>query len=239
MKLNKHLLKKEIERVLFENSHYVLNETSFSRVVGKHFDSGFIAISADRSCEAEKGKPCSEEEVSRQEKKNKQNEESIKKDIRSSGYGFIPVLGGYKEKVIDPETGEEKLVDNPNPEKSFIIPFSKGYSYKPGEENNFEDFKKLGIKLARKYNQDSFLLKPPNQLDKKAYWINQQGDVEETFSGKTNVGDLMKPFFTKIKKGRETQRFSLVEYYIPKPPNSSAEARKRYGELFIRLLKKN
>ena len=52
----------------------VLTEAGLSRVMGKYFEMGFMVISADRTCEAEKGMPCSDEEIRSQEQKNKKNE---------------------------------------------------------------------------------------------------------------------------------------------------------------------
>ena len=51
------------------NTWQVITETTLNRVMTKYADLGFIVISADRSCSAEKGGPCSDEEEAEQNKK--------------------------------------------------------------------------------------------------------------------------------------------------------------------------
>ena len=217
-----------------------LTEASLGRVLNKYFDLGFIVITADRTCEAETGSPCTEEEVMKQNETNKQNEKQLKSDIASAGFGFVPTYGGFRERVVDPETGEETLVDNPEPEMSFIIPAQRRGSTGQGE-TDADDLKKLGMELSAKYNQDSFLWKPPASIDKAAHWVTRTGEVEMSFDDVV-ANDLEQIYFTKLRK--KPGRFSLTEadedsrtftVYIPKPPASPAEARQRYGEIFIRL----
>ena len=54
--------------------YQLVTEASLGRVLGKYFEIGFIIISAERSCEAEQGRECSEDEEYEQEKLNKQNQ---------------------------------------------------------------------------------------------------------------------------------------------------------------------
>ena len=44
------------------SGYQLVTEAGLGRILGKYFDIGFIIISAERSCEAEKGQKCSEAE---------------------------------------------------------------------------------------------------------------------------------------------------------------------------------
>lgn len=231
--LTKLILEEKEKQDIFLK-YQVLTEASLARVLGKYFDTGFIVISADRTCEAEKGSPCDAKELHQQALLNKQNEVEIRNDLRAAGFGFIPTLGGYRERVID-DQGNEKLIDNPTPEKSFVIPAVKSASH---EIRDYQDLKELGITMSKKYNQDSFLYKPPNNVDKKAYYITKDGNVDMTFNH-VSADNMQQIYFTKLRK-KAKRRFTMTEnkmpiYFIPKSPGSVAEARNRYGEIFIRL----
>ena len=227
----------------------LLNEANLGRILTDYYDRGFIIISADRTCEAEKGivKPekCKPEDAQEQKEINDKNYKEMKDIVRQAGFGFVPTLGGYKEELRDKETGElirdengeVQYVDTEQPENSLII------MARPGEEVDINKLKKLGMKLSHKYNQDSFLLKPPNNTDKDAYYLDRNGNVEMVFDD-VIPNDLMQAYYTQLRKRRH-ERFTakpkdeiqegLYEVYIPHPPNSVAEARKRMGEIFIRF----
>ena len=99
-----------------KDSFRVLSESSMSRILGKYFDIGFIIISASRDCQTIKGSPCDEKELLDQIKTNKENTNSLAKDIKNSGFGFVPTYGGFQEEVEG--TGEKVVVN----ELSFIVP---------------------------------------------------------------------------------------------------------------------
>jgi hypothetical protein len=247
MKLTTSKLQRLVESVVFReqvlNECQVLTEASLARVLDKYFDIGFMVITADRTCEAERGTACTEEEVAGQNKINKQNEKGLKSDLAAAGFGFVPTYGGFRERVVDPETGEENLIDNPEPEMSFIVPAQKRGSSNPrvAVGATAAELKQLGMELSAKYNQDSFLFKPPASEDGAAYWITRSGKEEMSFDDVV-ANDLEQIYFTKLRK--KPGRFSLTEdqqfaLYIPKSPKSAAEARQRYGEIFIRVEKLN
>lgn len=221
---------------------HLLTEVTLKRILEKYFDEGFIIITADRSCKAEKGlgedEECDPKDVEAQAEINNKNYKKIRDEIRQAGFGFLPVRGGYKEKVVNKETGETKYVDTDRPEKSLIV------MARPGETLNSEKLKDLGIKLAKKYNQDSFMYKPPSEEDSNIYYIDKHGDIDMTFND-VIVNDVMQIYYTQLHK-RPHERFTasekpseeespIQEVYIPKPPSSVAEARKRMGEIFIRF----
>jgi hypothetical protein len=206
------------------NNYQCLTETKFSRVMTAYFEKGFIIVSAERSCEAEKGSSCTSQEIEIQIVNNNKNDKQIRQDIRKDGFGFVPTNGGYREKVIGKD-GTETYVDNPHPEKSYII------------QNTFEDTRRieqLGKDLCTKYNQDSFLFKPPQAQDPKAYFVDRNGNILATFTGKT-ISDLTQQYYTYLRKENPIKRFSLKEWvlYVPKPPKTATAAYERFGEIFI------
>ena len=214
------------------NDLQVLNETTLKRILGEYFKQGFIIVTADRSCEAEKGEKCSPEEIKEQEQINIENHKKLKSQIRDAGFGFVPAFGGYKEKVVDKDTGEISLVDTDKPENAFIV------MARPEKGLTYEKLKEFGISMAKEYNQDSFLFKPANEDDKGAYYITKTGDVDMSFDDVT-PNDIEQIYYTQLRKRRH-ERFTFTEdlvfeMKIPNPPNSTAEARLRRGEIFYRL----
>jgi hypothetical protein len=250
-----NLILKEIRSFNILSGYQMLNESSMSRVLGEYFNLGFIIITGDRSCWAEQGgRDCSPEEEKEQAEKNKKNEKLIRQDIKNAGFGFVPTYGGFKEKIM--HDGMVCYLDNPHPEKSFIIPAKKIASEHPRAD--YESLRKLGVELCIKYNQDSFLYKPPQKVDKSAYFIDKHDKVESTFSN-VKVDDIAQQYFTALRKdankignggtepdkAKDKRRFSLLEskssegkwyFFIPKSPRDTSEARSRYGEFFFKIL---
>tara|TARA_R110000851_G_scaffold309089_7_gene468378 strand:+ start:1739 stop:2431 length:693 start_codon:yes stop_codon:yes gene_type:complete len=228
------------------SKYQLVTEASLARVLGKYFETGFMIVSAERGCESEKKRDCTEEEGMEQEQQNKKNERAIRQDIREAGFGFVPAFGGFRELVQDKETGDVSFQDNPNPEASFVVPM------KPGK--SLDELRDLGMQLSAKYNQDSFLYKPPATDDNKAYFIDKYGNVETSFSNVT-VGDMSQVYFTYLRKNSPNRRFSLTDpgageqadseeenlirenfvMYIPRSPKTFGEAKQRMGEIFIRV----
>lgn len=222
----------------------VLSETAFSRIVTDYGERGYIVITSDRSCKAETGRDCSDAENAEQDNVNAANMKQLQSDLRSSGFGYIPTLGGYKEDLIDPETGdpvhddEGKVVkvDTERPENSVIVVARP----KKGKDHNV--LKQLGMELARKYNQDSFFYKPPNEEDEGAHWIKSDGSVDMSFD-KFTVNDLEQEFYTMMARGPKHRFTALDEseakremfFRVRISPSSTSEARQRYGEVFLRF----
>lgn len=232
------------------NNKQKLSEANLSRILTDYMDMGFIIISADRTCSGEKKRlndeakergeeipypdpdNCTKEELDWQAEENVDNEEELRQMIRRSGFGYVPTWGGFKEKVTDPETGELIEKDTVRPEASFIVASVEAGS--PTRRLDYGKLKDMGIFLARKYNQDSFLYKPPNDKDTNAYFINGKGTIDMKFSGPLEINDLMQEYYTQMRKDPE-KRFSFTEVFINKPPSGMSEAVKRYGEKFFRL----
>jgi len=223
--------------------YHVLSETAFSRIVTDYGKKGYIIITSDRSCEAEKGQNCSEEEVIDQDKVNAENMKQLQSEIRSAGYGYLPALGGYKEDLIDPETkkpardeeGEIIKVDTERPENSIIV------MARPEKGRDHEELKQYGMELTDKYSQDSFFYKPPNNEDEGAYWITSDGTIDMSFE-KFTANDLKQEFYTQMSRGPR-HRFTAIDenremvFRVRTSPTSTAEARRRYGEIFLKFTK--
>ena len=214
-----------------------LDETTMTGLQGKYMDAGFIVITPDRTCQAELGlaygEPCPPEAVQDQAKINQINRESMKQEIRQSGFGYTPVMGGYKEKLVDPDTGAESRVDTNEPESGFLI------MAQPGRPSlGIDNLKELGMQLAAKYNQDSFFFKPPNAESTDAFYLKRDGSIDMTFNN-FKFGDLEQEFYTQLAKGPEKRqpekRFSAImeSMLVPLPPKNATEARMRRGEFFV------
>jgi hypothetical protein len=247
MKLTSEILKEMIRDVLIERTTFKtsstsylmqrLDETTMTALQGKYMEAGFIVITPDRTCQAELGlaygEPCPPGAEEEQELKNQQNRESMKQEIRAAGFGFTPVMGGYKEKLIDPESGEESRVDTDQPESGFLV---MAQPDRPGL--GIEDLKSLGMELAAKYNQDSFFFKPPNAESTDAYYLKRDGSIDMTFND-FKFGDLEQEYYTQLAKGPEKRqpekRFSAMmeSMMFPVPPRNASEARARRGEFFV------
>ncbi len=131
------------------------------------------------------------------EKENKEKTEELEKIIRSRGWGYIPVKGGYIE-----TRGNEKVAVE---EDSFIV-----------RKLNKQD----ALNLCSKFKQDAVLWKDSKgcrYLDKNG---NQVGGL---FSGFSQEKEAVKNYFTKIKRGKrkfafiaEMQLNSLARAYSKK-----------------------
>jgi len=214
-----------------------LNETTMTAIQGKYMENGFVVLTSDRSCHAELGipygEPCPEKEEYFFQQNNIENREVLKKWVRSKGYGYTPVYGGFKEDVKDEEGNVVGKVDSPEPEHALLI-----MARNEKDSTNHLSLKDFAKEICEVFNQDAFFYKPPNSEDKNAYFIDKDGKPSQTFSNFV-FGDLQQDYFTQLAKGREKlqpeKRFSAIPeaLYVPKPPLSAVEARERRGEIFI------
>jgi len=256
----------------------MLNERSFSRIFEKYMPAGFIIVSADRSCQAENfGEPCDDQQELRQRQINNKNRERIKNEIKRAGFSYIPVSGGYQEElkdedgnvVIDPETNKPKMA-NQEPERAFmVLPFVKNRvgdsdleqfvatngSGHPNSSGTSMDMKlfTLGIRLAKMFNQDTFLQKHSGN-QRNAYLFDKNGALDMDLTD-YNISDMAQIYFTQLTnhvrlkpyKGDkfgganpgEKKRFSYLAenkkrvFWISHPPRSASEAYGRRGEIFL------
>lgn len=205
-----------------------INEINAKSMLDRHGEAGFIVISPCRGY-ADFGlenTPANKEKLAHI---NRERVKDIIGIIKKSGYSYTPVYGGFIE---NKGTDQEEQVY----ERSFVI-------YNHDRNGDIRDMSKLydfGLYLAKKYNQDSFLVKAPGEPPK---YITQNGDVDMEFSGKTTFNDLSQDYFTDLHKnthkgGKMTDRpsrFSYVECYINPAPMCLSEAHVRHvsGEVFL------
>lgn len=205
----------------------ILVETDLGRILGHYMENGFIVISANRTPEAQGAEKS--KEILAAENQNKINEKKLRAAIRAANFGYVPAWGGYKEK--DPNTGN--LIDSSKSEPSYII--TAKHLAKDKIRSDYNTLFNFGVELSNEFNQDSFLWKPPSNIDSNAYWIDKNGNIVNTF---TNIdpNNLAQEYFTQLRKGSK-RRFTLTEFYIRKNPSGPAEARTRYGEIFYKNVK--
>lgn len=211
----------------------LLTESSFARIFTTYFNTGFIIVSADRTPEAELGLKFTHQQSEEQSHKNNENREVLRRSVVSAGFGFIPLIGGFKEAIVD-ANGKESLKDVES-ELSFLIPSVRPSSREKIEEND-EALFKLGCNISAEFNQDSFLYKPSNNVDTNAYFVDRDGVIRKTFQNLSI--DNMKEVYFSFLKSNPKNRLSFTEGFvkIPRSPKSATEARERYGELFWKFI---
>lgn len=123
----------------------------------------------------------------------------------NSGYGYIPVWGGYKE--INPETGNK--YDAASFEmRDLLVPNHKvGNSSQSMKPTNCQNWAK---NLHKNTISVGYL---QTERREEAYWIDRNGNVDMEFTD-VSVNDLAQEFFTKLKHVRNQQkadrRFTFV-----------------------------
>lgn len=206
-----------------------INELNAKSLIDKHSKSGYIIISPCRGFDEfglDANNPKDKNELNRI---NNLRIKEIIDLIKKSNYSYTPTYGGFIENQGTPQ--EENVY-----ERSFII-----YNHnKKGDEGDMKDLVAFGQDLAQKYNQDSFLVKAPNQPPK---YVTQNGDIDMEFGDDVTFNDFSQTYFTDLHKNtdkyaddenRKSTRFSF-ECYINPSPQSLNEAQSRYmsGEVFL------
>lgn len=207
-----------------------INELNAKSLIDRHSESGYIIVSPCRGYsdfDLDSNDPRSKEELARIN--NERIKEMIDK-IKATNYSYTPTYGGFIENQGTPQ--EENVY-----ERSFII-----YNQdKRGNEGDFKELVKFGQELAKEYNQDSILVKAPNQSPK---YITKDGDIDMELGDNVSFNDFSETYFTDLHKntqkyakdsGRTPTRFSYVECYINPSPSSLNEAHCRYmtNEVFL------
>lgn len=177
------------------NAHYPITESNWSRL-NKHINNGCFMISACRG--------------NKSEKENKVNTESLAKDLRFEGLGFIRVLGGYVETTSN--GGKREVV-----EESFFVPQPKDFPD--------EDFFNIAIKLCKKYEQDSVLISMPDYIEFGYYDKNGNFDFSpgnKLVFNDNSIGD----YFSALVKGtkRNTKWAFTNEWLAIRHPSSVMQA---------------
>ena len=207
-----------------------ITEVNAKSMLDKHGESGFIVVSPCRGYSEFGINPSDKGASERLSAMNNKRIREIISLIKNSGYSYTPVYGGFIE---NKGTSDEQNVY----ERSFVI-YNHDKNGNVGDMNKLVDF---GLQMAKKYNQDSILVKAPG--DKPKY-ITQNGDIDMEFDSKTTFNDMSQEYFTDLHKNthkfddtvnRKPTRFSYVESYINPAPMGLSEAHARYnsGEVFL------
>jgi hypothetical protein len=158
----------EVESIYSQwEQHRFIKASSLSRVEQHLYSKGFVLISASlsdldkgdgneiRHKSAEKGGL-----LQRISKENFDRYKSLQADLTAAGVGYITLVGRYWEENKRDETGSR-----PDEELSVLIPrdnLASPTAIKFADEMFFVDF---AMKLAVKYEQESFLLTKPDMKD--------------------------------------------------------------------------
>lgn len=153
-----------------------IDEVTLDRVLQKHGDNGMINISANRS--------------DMPQERNDAQTKALISDLQKSGYSFLPTYGGYR--------GTNGVEDDYEP--SFVV-FNYGTN---GQPRNFDELKEFALQLCGKYDQDSVLVKAPNQA---AIYLDRNGNkVNSRESEKTWKNDPKQEFFTSFKSKEDVDK---------------------------------
>lgn len=186
-----------IEEAAGKAAKQIINEKiNLDRIIKKHGDNGFIAISASRS--------------SQSEIENKTSTEQLMQDIKNSGYSYLPSYGGYH----NVDTGEEADF-----EASFIV-----FNYKHDKNNKyssrpFDELVEIGKEWCKKYDQDCILVKYPHQA---AIYMNRFGKrVSRNEKDEVVKNSSTQEYFTSLKSREEAQEEmkQRIMYYYKKYRN--------------------
>lgn len=186
----------------------MFTESNWGRI-NQHIDSGCMMISACRS-------------ENSQDVNNRRTDE-LASDIKSLGYGYIRILGGYIE---NKGTENETEVT----EESFFVPKPKNI-----EDSKFFDD---AIDLCKKYNQDSVLISLPKFTEFGYYDKNGEFDFSPGEDFIANEKQIGKYFSQLVKGSRAGKKFSFddikVEWVASRHPASVSQAvlMSKNGEYF-------
>lgn len=225
-----------------------LTETTLNRVMSGHDEFGYVMISGMRdnlyrssngevysthSDEDKKSPNDVEIEIGTQDwvDENNKRTNQLRNDLKSEKYSYIPVYGGYKE-----EGSETAKI-----EKSFIV---FPYDISTKEYRDFNEFKNRMLKLGDDFQQDSILVKAPNE--NPVYVDCATGKPDDYVFTNKKVNDIAQEYFTALKRWTDSsrkdkssftkgkpQRFTFESLYMNDFPNSISEHRRRSlnGEL--------
>lgn len=211
-------LKTVYGRDIANSQHMVpLNEITMNRLLGKHYNKGgFAIVSASRN------------EHTREE--NERLTQEMYAQIRKSEFRFIPAFGGFIETN---KQGERHEVYE---SVAIILCFDRN-----GEEIPFERLREFAMNIGIQYDQDSVLIKAPNQNPQyiiTSERVGSVGDLDTEFSGNVKVNDLTQKFFTNMSSRDGNigkNRFSFTEQYVNPTFATLNEGHMRHlnGEVYL------
>ena len=166
----------------------IIEGNSFGRLY-QHLQGGFVCISACRETLSDR--------------ENDQRTRELRATLKKLQLGYWKTKGGY----LEDSTETDKIYDDnkelmkklPVYEDSFLVPYF-------GEYGDFNEFVLELEELGNKYDQDAILVKP-NDKDKSAYFLYQDGKIESI--GKDIKFSNALQYFSKIRN--KDAHFSLVD----------------------------
>lgn len=151
------------------NKPVLVEKITINRIINKHGNNGLVTVSANRS------------DLSKEE--NDENAKKLIDDIKKSGYSYLPTYGGYR--------GTDGVEDSYEP--SFVI-FNHTSDGKTGD---FEKLRDFALYVCDKYNQNSVLIKAPNN---PPIWVDKDGNkVNKKEGNKVWKNDPTQEYFTSLK----------------------------------------
>lgn len=209
--------------IINDNNRYqVLTDETLNRILSKHSITGYCIVSACRNDIKIDGIT------------------KLKEMIIESNFSFLPVFGGYKERKISLDNSGNEIISYETVfEKSFII-----FNFnRAGQELSFNTLIKKCIEFGKYFNQDTILIKAPNEVPYYFDIIENKKSYEFTAdSSKWKINDVTQEYFTALKKWDENsmtqgkpQRFTFENLYIEDSPSTVMNKSLKYytGELFI------
>jgi hypothetical protein len=133
-------------------------------------------------------------------KRNSRCDKELEKDIRSAGFSFTPIYGGYK--------GAEDVKDSYEP--SYVV-----YCYnRDGGLVKFDYLEQFGLDMCRKYKQESVLIQrpgePPAYYDADGNKVDMSGEDDVSFkddNASRKYGNPDNPLLDKVKINNASERF--------------------------------
>lgn len=211
-----------------ESAIVPINETNARRLLDRHTADGYAIISACRG-KSEFSLGDSVQDTQRLNSINAQRTRELINDIQKRGFSYTLSYGGFIENL---GTEAEEHVY----ERSVIV-----YAQKRNGETDPRELFDFAIAECGKFNQDSVLIKMPDDTPK---YYKKDGKVDYVFRGDVAFNDVAQEYFTdlhkntekKINLGAKPTRFSFSECYIaPKPQcYSESHVRSLKGEIFLK-----
>jgi len=150
---------------------------NLDRIIQKHGENGFVIVSASRP--------------ERSQEENDKETKDLIEDIKSCGFSFIPVYGGYRS----PDSKEDG-----DYEAAFMI---FNYDAK-GNSTDFTALLGCAIKWCGKYGQDCVLVKAPGKAP--IYVDGCEMEVNRTESMDVLKNDPLQTYFTLLKGKEDVQK---------------------------------
>lgn len=138
--------------------------------------------------------------------KNRQLNQKLKGEIRSSGYGYFKVEGHWVENEGTPEEVEVQ-------EESFFVSV-------PKDEVEDDGFRNFVVSILKKYNQDAAVIK---LTDNNVSLIDKTGRILDKI-GKFNVNKVSK-MYSRLQSGK-----TFVFERAISPPTFANQIAKKYFE---------